>query len=312
MVILITQNRDGNTARLASEFARRGHVVRILKFGMPARTYSLTGNAFDPTLRTEDGSFSSRDFEDEIVLLMRVGLNPQNWVRAAKNRFALREWNAALSGLVATWERRSATPWLLGVRAAELKDRKLFLLQLAQDVGADVPDSLLQTSFEPRSVSARQRVAKAINAWEEIRPGLYYNTRLLRPSDAVHLEAPAVPEGPIFLQDYISHSRELRIYLAGSVSFAVEIESRDTSKIDFRLLNGASASARTAAIPGGLEAKLRRMMSILGIDYCVFDVIPRGDKNWVVDVNPLGIWDYLENDFNLELTAKIVDGALSL
>jgi hypothetical protein len=202
---------------------------------------------------------------------------------------------------------------LLGARSASLKDSKVELLQLALDTGAKIPASAIQTEIPAGTLGHRERVAKAVNAWEQIKPGVYFNTHLLEDRDSAHLELPARPQGPVFFQGFIEHKFELRIYLAGAVSFAVEIDSRAPEVIDFRMLDRKNATARVIEAPTEIESLGRELMSDLGLNYCVFDVLVGADGGlWLVDVTPTGVWNYLEKDFGLSLTKYIVNGALSL
>jgi len=313
VVILITQNDDLNTRLLEQEYTRRRIPVRRLTFGLAAHSYRVEGSLADPLLSSPEGTFSTQDFIDEPAILMRVGLNPQDYATEVSMEFARREWNALLGGFLATWERRSPHPWLLGNRAAALKDSKVALFQLASDLGAPLPPTTIHTEFATGSITDDRWVMKGINAWEEIVDGVYFNTRLLQSDDAAHLELPAKLQGPMALQKYLPHSRELRVYLSGHVSFAVQIDSSNREIIDFRLLDGRWASAKVTDVPSDLEVHLRAIVGALELNYCVFDVILDAEgATWLVDINPLGVWDYLENDFGLSLTGKIVDGAIAL
>jgi glutathione synthase/RimK-type ligase-like ATP-grasp enzyme len=130
--------------------------------------------------------------------------------------------------------------------------------------------------------------------------------------DAKGLESRRL-DGPLWLQTYLKHERELRVFIAGNSEFAVQLESFSSSIVDFRLLDSTNADAQIVVVPPELSVTARRLMKRLGLNYCVFDIIVDADGTfWFVDVNPLGTWDYLEKDFGLSLTDKIVNGALSL
>jgi hypothetical protein len=239
-------------------------------------------------------------------------MNDPHPISGATHPFAQREWNALLSSVIRIWERASPRPWLLGAQSADWRDRKLELLAAAEEDGARVPPGHVLTVVEPGGVGDRNWVAKAINGWEEIRPGKFFNTRLLSKMDAKGLESRRL-DGPLWLQTYLKHERELRVFIAGNSEFAVQLASFSSSIVDFRLLDSTNADAQIVVVPPELSVTARRLMKRLGLNYCVFDIIVDADGTfWFVDVNPLGTWDYLEKDFGLSLTDKIVNGALSL
>ena len=314
LITLFSQNDDSNTNRLAASLQERGEDVQVLWFGLPRNHYEIHGDLWDPVLQVGDVSVSSSTFHGpNRALLMRVGLNPQTFLGGVDSEFASREWDALLGGVITSWESTSAKPWLLGSSNYRLKDSKVQLLQTAARLGAPIPKSIVYSDLAAADLSDRRWVAKGMNAWEEIDPDTFFNTRLLSKADLARLTELSPLPGPLLLQSYLEHQTELRIYIAGSERFAVEIRSTDDSIVDFRLHDRRTASASIVAVPNAVESLADKIMNEFGLTYCVFDVIrDRQDSLWLVDINPLGVWDYLENAFDLVLTEKISNGVLSL
>lgn len=311
-VLLITQGNDLHAEAVRGVLSRRGIFYSELELGHPADYYEISGSVIDPIISTENGSFSSTLAMTSTVIVLRFAVNDPAPVIETTSEFAAREWASLIENTLELWERLSTRPWLIGAKQLRLENRKPFLLRVASDSGAIIPATSLSTRWPGRGFAMDEWVAKAINKWQEVAPGHYFNTRHLRDT-----KIPTPPngrlEGPLFLQRFVPHRNEVRLYIAGRESVAVEIVNTGPEVVDFRIIGIKQSMARRILTPREPEKIARIIMERLGIKYCVFDIAQDSQGHWVFfDINTVGSWDYLEKWYGLLLTEDIVNGALEI
>lgn len=309
-VLLIYQGSDHHAVLVKEVLARQGHDVVELRLGEPSEYYEVSGSILEPVIETVGGRIDSEVARRSVVLLLLFAANAPDAVSSSKV-FVAREWNTLFSNAIEMWERNSPRPWLIGQSQLHLRDRKPLLLRIAAELGARIPETVLATT--PRGLhSANEWVAKAINVWQEVSPGRYFNTRLLASEEVARIEGERF-EGPLFLQRYVRHEVEHRVYVAGDAAIGVRIRNPDPLVVDFRLVDHYHAQLELIAPPAEVTLLLRRIMHHFGMNYCVFDLAEVDDGEWVLfDINSVGSWDYLEKWHGLSLTEAILNGALSL
>jgi len=309
-VLLIYQGFDHHAELVREVLARQGHDVAELRLGEPSDYYDVSGSLLEPVIETVGGRIDSEVARSSVVLLLMFAANAPDAVSSSK-RFVAREWNTLISNVLEMWEVNSPRPWLIGQSQLHLRDRKPLLLRTAAELGAWVPETELATTPKGQH-SANEWVAKAINVWQEVSAGRYFNTRLLAGAEVSRIQGKRF-EGPLFLQRYVRHEVEHRVYVAGDAVIGVRIRNPDPSVVDFRLVDHDRAQLELMTPPAEVTLLLRRIMSRFGMNYCVFDLAEASDGGWVLfDINSVGSWDYLEKWHGLSLTELILNGALSL
>lgn len=309
-VLLIYQGSDHHAELAREVLVRQGHEITELRLGEPTDFYQVSGTILEPVIETAGGRIDSDVARRSVVLLLMFAANAPAAVSSSK-AFVTREWNTLIANAIEIWELNSPRPWLIGQAQLHLRDRKPLLLRTAADLGARIPETELATT--PQGLgSPDQWVAKAINVWQEVSPGRYFNTRLLAGEEISRIAGKRF-EGPLFLQRYIPHQVEHRVYIAGDAVVGVRIGNPDPTVVDFRLVDHDRAQLELTTPPAEITLLLRRIMSHFGMNYCVFDLAETNEGEWVLfDINSVGSWDYLEKWHGLSLTEAILNGAFSL
>ena len=283
-----------------------------LVLGRQPQDYSVTGDEAGTSITFEHSIFDEKRLAKANVMFLKFGLNAPETVQLLDGpaaAFERREWRALFFSTFEIWQCNSDSPWFMSDRNLLLQDRKLWLLRLAGSMGARVPYYTFGTSVHPRA-SEVPSVAKAINAWQEISPGRYFNTSRLSMTMAKQLPSQLVT--PVILQDYVPHQREWRMYVVGQKVFGVELRT-ERQLDDFRLAREGDIAARQLEyVPEHLESLLLACTRALDLLFCCFDVVPgeRETEFWLLDVNPAGSWDYLHIEYGVDLSPEILHAFL--
>ncbi len=216
--------------------------------------------------------------------------------------FAVRQTWDALQGLWASLPARWVNqPW-----RNEIASHKAHQLPLAERCGLRVPRSLITNDVARAEafVAAAGRapvIHKALHAT----PVDWHPTALLTRAERADLSA--VRLSPVILQEYVE-GVDLRVYAVGDDLFSAEIDVRATkTPEDFRT---AWDDARVApcTLPPAVETGLRRLMAALGISYGAIDLRRRDDgEHLFLEVNPAGLWRFVEERAGLPISAAIAD-----
>jgi hypothetical protein len=273
--------------------------------------YVAGGPIQDPAIAYAGKVFSPTLLAESEVLVLRFAVDQPAPVQSTSHEFLVREWTTLIESALWLGEFKSRKPWLVGRRNFELIDKKIFLLEVARSVGARIPQAFISHIW-PTLEDDEKWVVKAMNAWQEVTPGKFFNTRLVA-DFSVAMRPSQELDGPLLFQRYVPHEEEWRVYIAGSSSVAVRIVPSGAKDVDFRIINPAEVSAHTTQVPAELERLCRAITGKLGLQYCAFDFIPESTQGWLLlDVNPVGSWDYLDVPHKLSITESIVNGALKL
>lgn len=216
--------------------------------------------------------------------------------------FAVRQTWEALQGFWASLPTRYVNqPW-----RNEIASHKAHQLQLAERCGLRVPQTLITNdASRAQAFVAAARGAPVIHKALHATPVDWHPTRLLTRAERADLSA--VRLAPVILQEYVE-GVDLRVYAVGDRLFTAEIDARATaSPEDFRTVF-ADARVAPGTLPPNVEAGLRRLMAELGIVYGAIDLRRRADgEHLFLEVNPAGLWRFVEVRTGLPISAAIAD-----
>jgi glutathione synthase/RimK-type ligase-like ATP-grasp enzyme len=214
-------------------------------------------------------------------------VSPQ--IRQTSHRyFALNECQEALGGL---WHALDAS-WINDPGCDQVAHRKAYQLRVAQDVGLEIPETLITNSpSEVHEFLGRpERIAfKSFSATEEE----WRETRILRDEEKAQLHQ--IQHAPVIFQEYIDAVYDLRVTIVGDEIFPAAIHSQQTEyMVDFRM-DIANARIEPVTLPDDVSAKLAALMARLGLVYGAIDMRRTpGDHYVFLEINPAGQWLFIE------------------
>jgi glutathione synthase/RimK-type ligase-like ATP-grasp enzyme len=212
--------------------------------------------------------------------------------------FAYAECQAAMDGL---WSALDAV-WVNHPVRDEEAHRKVYQLQIAQEVGFEIPATRVTNSpvaaraFVDR-VGPESTVYKAFNAM----PQSWRETRILDESEVELLDH--VRYAPVIFQEYVPARLDLRITVIGDEVLPAAVYSQETDyALDYRM-SLDEARMEAYELPSGVVEKLRSFMDRLGLRYGAIDMrLTPGDEFVFLEINPAGQWRFVEERTDLPLT----------
>jgi glutathione synthase/RimK-type ligase-like ATP-grasp enzyme len=315
-VLIVGPPSDDHAPIVAAEIARQGGRAEIVDLAAFPERVSLTMRYDCCSARqfvlAVDGR--SLDLTGFVSVWWRRPQAPQvsaAIVRPSHRSFAANEADQALSGL---WHALDAF-WINDPKRDEVAHRKPFQLRVAQDVGLQIPDTLMTNDPDEARLfidrhGYRNVVFKSFSAtqteWRE--------TRLLGREELHALDN--VRHAPVIFQEYVEAAHDLRVTVVGRQVFAAAIHSQETAyPVDFRMDMG-HARVEAVALPEPVEGRLFALMDRLGLVYGAIDMRRTPDDRHVfLEINPAGQFLFIEQltgqPIAATLAAALLRGASS-
>ncbi|MGE8554385.1 MAG: grasp-with-spasm system ATP-grasp peptide maturase [Chryseobacterium jejuense] len=163
---------------------------------------------------------------------------------------------------------------------------KLQVLELAQEVGLDVPSYFLSENTD--QVTIGKTITKSITGIAGVES--YENSELLMYTSIVE-EREENPFFISFFQEKIEKDFEIRsFYLNGRIwSIAIISQNDEQTKLDFRKYNDKKPNRNLPYnLPSNIEKKIHHLMQSLDLNCGSLDLLKSGDKYYFLEVNPIG------------------------
>lgn len=306
-LLILTRADDREADRVGLRLAARGFSYRRVDVDAPSPT-GLTLNITSGTVesRLRFGQAAALGSPDVVWLrhfnVSAVRLPVEDPMVGA---FARSEWEHAVRSLLSLertrWVNRPDAVLSLG-RVAQIA--------LADRVGLAVPRTLVSNDRrEIRQFVASSPtgvVAKVLSDhFVEPEPGKLYGVfpRLVTEADMGFLERAYLT--PSIYQEYVPHTREVRVTVIGEEVVAAEISKASPKNLWER---PEEVGVRPHDLPALVRAGLLRFLELARLEYGAFDFLLTEDGRYVfLEVNPTGDWAWLESkDGSIRVTDKVV------
>ena len=305
MILVISTPRDEHAQTVLVELSKLGAPAQLLDLAEFPQRLGLTmryeGHDHRFVLGCTEGGL---DLDDCGAVWWRRPQSPEispEITRPSHRAFAFNESAEALQGL---WHALDAF-WVNDPARDHVAQRKAYQLRVAQDVGLDIPATLITNC--PGAVhefvapkGCERVIYKAFSATEQE----WRETRILKP-DELHLIG-NVRYTPVIFQEYVEVDVDLRVTVVGDEIFPAAIHSRDTSyKVDFRM-DITRARIEATRLPNDVEDGLRALMKRLGLVYGAIDMrrTPEG-RHVFLEINPAGQWLFVEHFSGQPISASL-------
>lgn len=223
------------------------------------------------------------------------------------------EWNRTLLGLYADLEQKN---WLSPLRNSLRGENKYLQLNLAVQAGLSIPLSitsnvkteLLEFAAKFENVVFKVMEQEIYTDSEKNPVGIYAN----KISVGDLLDFNVEDENPIFLQEYINKSYEVRYTVVNGQHFVCKIDSQKStiSRDDWRRYDLANTPYLIITPPEEIKQKVNFFMQSLGINYGALDFIVTPTGDWVfLEINCMGQWLWIEQLTGLSISDSIVNWA---
>jgi hypothetical protein len=205
----------------------------------------------------------------------------------------------------------SCTNWLNEPYLIRRAENKLIQLKYAERVGFHIPGSLVTNSF---SSADSFRTSYSTICIKPFHLGAFtFNDSLFVPYNNTLTDSDdlsKVANFPVFLQQYIEKSFELRITVVGKRLFAIRIDSQanEETKYDWRVNNCMSVPYEVIDLDQDIANKCLKLNQLFNLNFSAMDIIiDKKGNSFFLDLNPNGQWAWLDEMFNLGIAKTIGD-----
>lgn len=220
------------------------------------------------------------------------------------------EWNKTLLGLYNTLKNRH---WLNPLRKAYKGENKYYQLEIAKNIGFDLPDTLITNDkkcveefvVKYNKVLFKLMSQEVYELGENNFKGLY--TNVISKEDICNFSE--CEENPIVLQEYIDKKYEVRYTVVGKEHFVCCIDSQasEKAKEDWRRYDIENTPHYKIEPPKEVQKKVNVMLEILGLEYGALDFIVSPEDKWVfLEINCMGQWLWIEQLTGMPISDAIV------
>lgn len=318
MILIICEQGNPHGTAIAQEIMRRGEqVARFDHSAFPAESeisfWASGAEGVHRSLRTR-GEMVDLDAITAVWLWLPAQPVPHQMVRgAAERRFIQSAGEYFLRDL---WQTVDSTwvpgPWSQLMRA----ENKMSQLQLAGDIGFDIPPTLVSNSPADFAEFYRECngdvISKIVHsrAWqsiEEYEPLGYTQVVSKRDSGYAH----TIRYCPSIFQARVPKLFELRVTVVGGRVFAAEIHSQQSrrSRDDWRRYELRKTPYRVHDLPNEIEQSCLALVKALGVVFGAIDMIVTPEGRYVfLEINTLGAaWLWIEELTGMPITSAICE-----
>ena len=191
-------------------------------------------------------------------------------------------------------------------------ERKLVQLQLANDIGFAIPDTIV--SNHPADINNFINNYNNDVIVKPISHGDYDNSSsaiFTNPigNNKYSLSDESIKYAPFIVQNRVDKIADIRVNVFGNAIFAFKlIPKNDYSSLDWRKLEPNQIDYELIEPPSEIRRKINTMVQMLSLSFCVFDFALSRSDNWVfLEINPNGQWAWLEQITKVTMSDFLID-----
>ncbi len=308
MILIISSHNDEHSKAVVTQLNQRGEVFVLLDLSQFPRNQQLSITYSPPnsqkySIILEDHSEIDLSKCKSIWWRRPQPFIPHNELSKEYSHFIMNESYEAFTGL---WHSLD-TFWVNPPNCDEIAHRKAYQLRVAQQVGLQIPDTLITNNKKDTEEfigkhGHQNTIYKSFSATEQH----WRETRLLKESELELLDA--VRYSPVIFQEYIVAEYDIRLTIVGKQFFPAAIYSQQTAyKVDMRM-DIANAKIEAIKLPKEVEKKITLLMKLLGLQYGAIDLrlTPKGEYVFL-EINPAGQWLFIEQETKQPITQTMVE-----
>jgi len=212
--------------------------------------------------------------------------------------------------------------WISSVDSIREAENKIYQLLLAQDIGFEIPKSLI-TTLRDNAVAFWHKVQgkcvikpiKSGRVDDPENPTVIF-TNLITAADIGILDG--VHDCPTYLQSEVDKLADIRVTVVGEQVFPAIIYSQDfqETKIDWRKGENVKIRHDKTKIPSDIEEKCIELTKRLNLHFGAIDLVfEKGSRYVFLEINPNGQWGWIERRLGYDISGAIVnlllEGALT-
>jgi len=205
--------------------------------------------------------------------------------------------------------------WISPVFAIREAESKIHQLQVAKELGFNIPPSLITTDYKitEEFITEFKSIIKPIKTGfieDEGNEKIIFTTLF---DDNSQLER--IQTCPTYFQKFINKTSDIRVTVIGNKVFAAQILSQeyDETKIDWRKAERIKLQYEKIELSSTLSDLCIKLTKKLGLNFGAIDFVKDENGGFLfLEINPNGQWAWIEKqlDYNLsyEISKLLIDG----
>lgn len=307
MLLILTSDQDLAADYLIVELIRR----RLPYFRLNAEEISQADFVFslNQTRTIRSVLLGSRTFNVDAVSAVwyrrSIHPQPQTSLTPAEQHFVAGEFRHLVMGLLLN----SRITWVNPIDKVSVAENKLYQLQVATNLGLQVPRTLVSSDIEKLRNFASENIAGTI--CKPIFHGMFFDgaschSVYTRRLDVETMDVESLSVCPVLLQEEIPRISDVRATYIGQHCFVADIRG-DSSLIDWRTPD-TTVDYSVSSLDSTTDTLCRQMLVDLGLVYGAFDFIRKPSGELVfLEVNPTGEWAWLEDKLGFPMRDAFIE-----
>ncbi|NME72652.1 MvdC/MvdD family ATP grasp protein [Flammeovirga aprica] len=264
----------------------------------------------DYTLSLENGNveFQLHGIKDvHAVWFRRTKLPDIDIDNQSEKLFILNDYDTLLQNM---YHLIPTKKWLSFPSDVYLAENKLYQLKIANQIGFNIPksvvtnskDRLRKLSYQNGSLIIKPISNGRIKYGEEIK-NIFTNKIEKQYFDNLG----EFTLTPSIIQPYIEKDIELRITVVNKAVFSAQVDSQsnELTKVDWRK---EKLKFKKYDLPVEVEEKCIRLLELLNISFGAIDLIKQPNGEYIfLEINPNGQWAWIEMDTGLNISDEIIN-----
>lgn len=200
--------------------------------------------------------------------------------------------------------------WISSVFAIREAESKIYQLQIAQEIGLKIPNSLITNYEKDASIflDYNKSVIKPIKSGliDDLNNEKIIFTSLLNDRKGIN----RIQFYPTYFQEFIDKKADLRITVIGKKVFPALILSQEfeETKIDWRNGENLRLQYKKIILPTYISELCIMLTERLNLNFGAIDfVIDKNGEFIFLEINPNGQWAWIEKQLDYNISSEIVN-----
>lgn len=313
-ILLVSNKNDITTDYIISELYKRN--ISFYRFNtedFPLKTQiksMITNNCFCIQLADKDSIIDVLSIKSVWYWRPEIPYFKEIDIDKANKEYCIKESFFALENLWASLD----TFWINNPLEIKRSENKQLQLKKASELGFHIPNTLISNNYNKVKEFYRDNneniIIKPLNAavinYENQKEAIYTNlitkTKLKKIDQMIPI--------PSIYQANVPKKCDIRITIVGDRIFPVEIHTIKSNrlKIDWRKEDNKNLQYKKHRLPKEIEKKCLLMLKTFNLSYAAIDMIltPKNEY-YFLEINPNGMWAWIENRTGFQISKAIVD-----
>ncbi len=303
-ILLITNKDDFAIDYLILKLAKRD--IQYLRINSEDITNFRLSYVLDNSIELKYSNYIYNLKEIKSVYFRRAPSIFPKAVNFNDTTFINRERRDFLEGLYLSMDAK----WINPVFATYKAERKIYQLTVAKKIGFNVPRTL--GSNNPSKVISfikenNECIIKPISHGLQVTKDGIYSIYTSKVINYESIDDKEIFESPVLIQEKIDNYRDIRATVIGDRIFAVEIDTDENNKIDWRKPN-LNKTYKIHQLPTKIKELIFKLHKELNLIYSAFDfILTTAGEYYFLETNPAGEWVWLERELNIPISEAIID-----